>query len=77
MLKAKSGKFNWTYGPSPGTTTLLNAAAKIVGQEVAANSEARLWTLRAEEEAGKSHIIDAVVAKGEGGMVNNKWRNDH
>ena len=76
VLRAKNDKNNWTYGPNPSLTTLLNATAKILGQEVAIQCQARLWTSDAEGEAGDSYTIDAVVAKGDGGRVKNKRRND-
>jgi DNA mismatch repair ATPase MutL len=72
ILKAKNEKYNWTYGPKPGSTTLLNATAGIVGQEVATNCEARLWTSGDEEDAIKAYRIDAVIAKEDGGRVTNR-----
>lgn len=76
VLRAKNEKYNWTYGPNPGSTTLLDATVKIVGQEVAVHCEARRWISDVEGEFEESHIIEAVVAKGEGGRVKNKTRND-
>lgn len=72
VFSAKSDKYNWTYGPSPSANTLLHAAAKIVGQEVAVRCEARLWTLNPEGQSENSHVIDAIVVKGEDGGVQNK-----
>jgi DNA mismatch repair protein MutL len=76
VLKSKNDKFNWIYGPSPGSTTLLSAAARIVGQEVAVQCEARHWRSVVDGGEGESHVIDAVVAKGEGGMVKDNTQND-
>ncbi len=75
MLRAKSEKYNWTYGPDPGSTKLLRATAKIVGQEVAAQCEAKLWTSDADGGPGNTYVADAVVAKGEGGRVKFKRLN--
>lgn len=76
VLRGKNDKYNWTYGPTPGSTTLLSATAKIIGQEIIVQCEARHWKSDAEEEAGKFHVINAVVAKGEGGTVKDKTQND-
>jgi DNA mismatch repair protein MutL len=67
VLRAKTDKNNWTYGPNPNSTTLLDATAKIVGQETASQCEARLWT-----SAGNTYVIDAVIGKGEGGRMDRK-----
>lgn len=72
VLKAKNDKYNWTYGPQSGSATLLNATAKIVGKEVAAQCEALLWKTVVGEELGRTHVVDAVVAKGNGGRARNK-----
>lgn len=72
MLKAKNDKYSWTYGPNPGSTTLLSATAKIVGPEAAVQCEARLWKSGAEGEFGDAHVVDAVVVKEGGGRVKNK-----
>jgi hypothetical protein len=72
VLRAKNDKYNWTYGPSPSAATLLNATAKIVGQEVAIRCKARLWTLNPEGQSENSHVIDAVVVEGADGGVQNK-----
>jgi DNA mismatch repair protein MutL len=76
VLKSKNDKYNWIYGPSAGSTTLLSATARIVGQEVAAQCEARQWKSIAQGGERESHIIDAVVGRGEGGMVNDDTQND-
>lgn len=70
VLKARSDKYNWTYGPTPGSTTLLDATAKILGKEVAAQCEARLWKSEVgQEAAANAHSVDAVVAKVGDGKV--------
>lgn len=66
VLKAKNDKYSWTYGPRPASTSLLDATTKIVGQEVAAQCEARLWTSNHEGEAANALVINAVIAMGEG-----------
>lgn len=71
VLRAKTDKYNWTYGPDPGSTSLLSATAKIVGKEVAVQCEPYLWTPEDEDEAGTSHVIEAVIVKGKGGRVKN------
>lgn len=76
MLKAKNDKYNWIYGPKPGSTSLLDATAKIVGQEVAAQCEARSWTSNGVEEARTALVIDAVLGKGEGGKAQHESQ-DH
>ncbi|ERF68979.1 hypothetical protein EPUS_06666 [Endocarpon pusillum Z07020] len=68
VLGGKNDKYNWTYGPTPGTS-LLAATAKIVGQEVAAQCEARSWASNPGNEGEKSYIIDAVVSTGEGDPI--------
>ncbi len=75
VLRAKNDKYNWTYGPTPGTS-LLTATVKIVGQEVAAQCEARFWTSNAGKEGENSYVVDAIVAKGKGGRVRNNLQND-
>lgn len=70
MLRGKNDKYNWTYGPA-SATSLLTATAKIVGQEVAMQCEARSWTSNAGKEGENCFMIDAIVTKGEGGRVRN------
>lgn len=36
VLKAKDGKANWSYAPSKAAASLLEAASKVAGKEVAA-----------------------------------------
>lgn len=67
VLRAKTDKYNWTYGPDPGLTTLLSATAKIVGQEVAIQCEMKLWPSEEEKKAEASHVIEAVIVKAKGG----------
>lgn len=77
VLKSKNDKYNWVYGPSPGSTTLLSTTARIVGQEVAVQCEARHWKSVAQGGEGESHVIDAVVGKGEGGTMKYNAQNDY
>jgi DNA mismatch repair ATPase MutL len=70
VLKAKNDKNNWTYAPSPGTNSLLSAAAKIVGQEVAAHCQLKSWGSKEVSTLASGYAVDAVVAKEDAGRMN-------
>lgn len=69
VLKAKNDKYSWTYSPRPGSATLLDAAAQIMGPDIASRFEAKTWTSCATGEEGMAYVIDAVVVKGGGDQV--------
>lgn len=70
ILKAKSEKGNWTYGPKIGSSSLQDAVSKIVGQEVATHCELKSTSSQqnlSEEGNENGYSIEAILAKTDAG----------
>ena len=59
VLKSKSDKANWAYGPRPGSISLADATSSILGQEVAAQCRARSAS---SEPADKTSPLESRYA---------------
>lgn len=69
VLKAKNEKANWSYGPKPGATTLEDAAAKIVGIEVATQCELKSSKSILSDDCTRTlYTINTLLPKAEAGV---------